>query len=405
MAMNSVVVIGGGPAGLMAADVISAAGVAVTVYERMPSVGRKLLMAGRGGLNLTHSEPLERLLGRYGPARVFLEPPIAGLPPDSMIAWTNALGQETFTGSSGRIFPRAMKASPLLRAWLTRLTAQGVKFRLRHRWTGFDVEGRAHFVLGDGTVATAGRAPVVLALGGASWPRLGADGSWAEAVGAMGVDVRPLSAANAGVLIPWSQHFCDRFEGQPLKRIAVSFGNTSIRGEALVTATGLEGGAIYALGPAIREQLEQGGVVRIAIDLRPDDDDQALAERLGRPRGKQSLATWLRKAAHMEPVAISLLRESAGPDLPVDPLALARLIKATSLDVTSLAGLARAISSAGGIALSELGPDMMLMAHPGIFAAGEMLDWEAPTGGYLLQACFSTGHSAGRGVLRHLGRC
>lgn len=402
--MNPVVVIGGGPAGLMAADVMSAAGVAVTVYERMPSVGRKLLMAGRGGLNLTHSEPLERLLERYGEARPLLEGPVAGLSPTDLIGWVNGLGQETFTGSSGRVFPRAMKASPLLRAWLARLAARGVEFRSRHRWIGFDASGRARFERADGSEIVAGSAPVVLAVGGASWPRLGADGSWTDAVAALGIAVRPLVATNAGVHISWSAHFRERFQGQPLKRITVRVGEAVARGEALVTATGLEGGAVYALNPAIREELARKGRATLVLDLRPDLALEALVDRLQRPRGKQSLATWLRKAAQLDPVSIGLLRESVGLSLPGDPAAIAPLIKAVPLEVTAQAGLARAISSAGGIALSEVNADMMLRTRPGIFAAGEMLDWEAPTGGYLLQACFSTGHAAGQGVLRHLGR-
>ncbi len=402
--MNPVVVVGGGPAGLMAADVISAAGVPVTVYEHMPSVGRKLLMAGRGGLNLTHGEPIERLLGRYGEARTFLERSIAELPPAALIGWANALGQETFAGSSGRIFPRAMKASPLLRAWLARLLAQGVDFRLRHRWIGIDASGAARFELADGSHDVAAPAPIVLALGGASWPRLGADGRWADVVTALGVKVRPLMPANAGVHIAWSEHFRTRFQGQPLKRIAVRVGRTGARGEALVTATGLEGGAIYALGPAIRAGLAHGGPARLTIDLRPDMAAEALAVRLARPRGKQSLATWLRKTAQLDPVSIALVRESMGLALPAEPEALARGIKAVTLDVTAIAGLERAISSAGGIALAEVDAGMMLRQRPGIFAAGEMLDWEAPTGGYLLQACFSTGHAAGNGVLRYIGR-
>ena len=404
MAMKPVVVIGGGPTGLMAADIISAAGVPVTVYERMPSVGRKLLMAGRGGLNLTHSEPLERLLGRYGEARSFLDAAIREMPPEALIAWANGLGQETFTGSSGRIFPKAMKASPLLRAWLARLAAQGVEFRTRHCWMGIDAAGCARFELADGSRITAEPAPIVLALGGGSWPRLGADGGWTQAIAELGVDVRPLTSANAGVHIAWSEHFRDRFQGQPLKRIGVRVGDASSRGEALVTATGLEGGAIYALSPAIREQLARNGKARLTIDLRPDIDASTLAQRLARPRGKQSLATWLRKSAQLDPVSIALLRESGGLALPTEPAALARQIKGASRDVTAVAGLARAISSAGGIALGEVDAGMMLLKHPGIFVAGEMLDWEAPTGGYLLQACFSSGHAAGKGVLRHLGR-
>ncbi len=400
--MARVIVIGGGPAGLMAADVISAAGVGVCVYERMPSVGRKFLMAGRGGLNLTHSEPVDVLLRRYGPAREFMAKAVASFPPDALCQMASDLGQETFVGSSGRVFPRAMKASPLLRAWLARLVQQGVEMRTRHRFVGFDAAGRPLVAGMDGAPLAIDAVALVLALGGGSWPRLGSDGGWVPVVAGLGLEVRALEPANVGVGIAWSDHFRQRFAGEPLKRIAVTVGEQRLRGEAVVTASGLEGGAIYALTPAVREALGQG-FAEVLIDLRPDLDASELVVRLSKPRGKQSLASWLRKSVHLAPVAIGLLREATANHMPIDAEGLARAIKELRLPIAGLGGLERAISSAGGIALQEVGPDMMLRRRPGVFVAGEMLDWEAPTGGYLLQGCFATGHAAGHGVLRYLG--
>lgn len=402
--MTHVIVVGGGPAGLMAADVISAAGIRVTVYERMPSVGRKLLMAGRGGLNLTHSEPLQRFLDRYGLARAVLEGPLAAFPPDSLRAMAHALGQETFVGSSGRVFPRAMKASPLLRAWLARLVGQGVVIRVRHRFAGFDHRGRALIAAYDSDPEPVEADAIVLALGGASWPRLGADGTWVPWLAARGIAVQPLEAANVGVRIAWSTQFQERFAGEPLKRIAITAGETRVRGEAVVTRAGLEGGAIYALTPAIREALAKGETVSVEIDLRPDLSLADLTARLARPRGKQSMSAWLKRTLKLAPVAIGLLREATGNVLPDNAAGLAGAIKAVSLTVIGTGSLDRAISTAGGVALDEIDAGMMLKSHPGLFVAGEMLDWEAPTGGYLLQACFATGHAAGNGVLRYLGR-
>ncbi len=400
--MAHVIVIGAGPAGLMAADVVSAAGVRVTVYERMPSVGRKLLLAGRGGLNLTHGEPLEVLLRRYGVARPFLGEAIEMFSPDALRRMAHDLGVETFIGTSGRVFPRAMKASPLLRAWLARLARQAVDIRTRHRMAGFDAAGRPLVAAGFDEPCAVEADAVVLALGGGSWPRLGSDGGWVAAIAGIGVRVQPIEAANVAVAVAWTQHFRERFAGSPLKRIAASVGGQRQRGEAIVTATGLEGGVIYAQTPEIRRALAEGDA-HILIDLRPDLNTVDLANRLAKPRGKQSLTSWLRKTVHLAPVAIGLLREASGNALPTDAEVLAHAIKEVRLPVTALGGLERAISSAGGIALDEIGPDMMLRRHPGLFVAGEMLDWEAPTGGYLLQGCFATGHAAGRGVLSYLG--
>lgn len=403
----SVAVIGGGPAGLMAAEVLAQGGARVTAYDAMPSPGRKFLLAGRGGLNLTHSEDLARLLGRYGAAGPRLRPAIEAFPPSALRAWCEALGQETFVGSSGRVFPKAMKTSPLLRAWLRRLDAADVTFRLRHRWTGWDPAGALAFVAPDGPVTIAADA-TVLALGGASWPHLGSGGAWVDVLSAAGVRVAPLQPANCGFLAPWSDVFRDRFAGAPLKRLALSFGTHEARGEALVTRAGLEGGGIYALSAPLREAITASGEAVLHIDLRPDVTRAALEQRLAAPRAKQSLSTFLRKAAGLSPAAIGLLHEvtmaASQRVSALTPVALAGLIKAVPVRLTGTAPIARAISTAGGIALDEIDGDFMLRHLPGVFAAGEMLDWEAPTGGYLLQAAFATGAAAGHGALQWLAR-
>jgi uncharacterized flavoprotein (TIGR03862 family) len=395
---RTVAVIGAGPAGLMAAERLAAAGLKVVVYERMPSVGRKLLMAGRGGLNLTHSEPLDRLLTRYGPARAQAGAWIEPFTPADLIAWAEGLGQETFVGSSGRVFPKAMKASPLLRAWLLRLSDLGVTIRTRSRWTGWRDSALA-FETPQGDRLEWPDA-VVLALGGASWPRLGSDGAWTELLAAEGVGVTPLQATNVGIDIAWSPMFRDRFGGQPLKAIGLRHKRHAVRGEAMVAAYGLEGGAIYALSAALRETLEREGRSTIEIDLKPDLTTDQLTERLSRHRGKASLSNHLRKTTGLSPVAIAVLRESGA--LPAAPGALAARIKAAPLTVTGLQGLARAISTAGGVALDAVDDRLMLKARPGVFVAGEMLDWQAPTGGYLLQACFASGVAAAHGVVAWL---
>lgn len=399
---RSVAVVGGGPAGLMAAEAIAAAGGAVTVFDVMPSLARKFLLAGRGGLNLTHSEALEPFMARYGEARERLRPAIDAFSPEAVRAWCEALGEATFVGSSGRVFPVAMKASPLLRAWLNRLGGAGVSFRTRHRWLGWDGEGRLMFDTPEGEKTFAADA-VVLALGGASWPRLGSTGAWVPLLAAKGVDVAPLVPANCGFLIHWSDVFRSRFEGQPLKRIAATFGGRSVRGEALVTAGGIEGGAIYALSGALRDAIAAHGAAVVEIDLRPDMPVAALAARLSKARGKQSLSTFLRKAGGLSPVETGLLHETAPQRLTeMSVEAIAQLIKAVPLRLTGVAPIATAISSAGGIRWGEVDDQLMLRALPGTFVAGEMLDWEAPTGGYLLQACFATGALAGRGAIAWL---
>jgi uncharacterized flavoprotein (TIGR03862 family) len=404
---NNVAIIGAGPAGLMAAEVIAQGGARVTVYDAMPSVGRKFLMAGRGGLNLTHSEPLPEFLARYREGEARLAPVITAFSPEHLRQWSEALGQPTFIGSSGRVFPKAMKASPLLRAWLRRLDSMGVTFALRYRWTGWDDDGRLSFQTPEGPHVIEAQA-TVLALGGASWPRLGSDGGWVATLAAKGIAVSPLRPANCGFAVAWSEIFRDRFEGQPLKGVALTFGARTVRGEAVVTRSGLEGGGIYALSADLREAIAQTGEAIVRIDLRPDLAASDLRTRLSVPRGKQSLSNVLRKAAQLSPAAIGLLQEAAvgaGAKLAtLSPAALAELIKAVPVTLNGVAPIARAISTAGGVSFDELDADFMIRRLPGIFAAGEMLDWEAPTGGYLLQASFATGAAAGRGALQWLRR-
>jgi len=404
---SDVAIVGGGPAGLMASDVLVRGGARVTVYDQMPAVGRKFLLAGRGGLNLTHSEPLDQFLRRYGSAETRIRSAIEASSPDDLRAFSAELGQPTFVGSSGRVFPKAMKASPLLRAWLRRLAAMGVTFKLRHRWRGWDESGRLVFDTPDGRAVVAADASV-LALGGASWPKLGSDGAWVASMEKTGIVVAPLRPANCGFLVGWSAIFRDRFEGEPLKRIALSFGERTARGEAVITGKGLQGGGLYALSNVLREAIASRGHAVLLIDLLPDKNVTALEQKLGAPRNKQSLANVLRKALSLSPVAIGLLQEAAVASSKrlseSSPEALASLIKAVPVRLVGAEPIGRAISTAGGVTFDEIDEHFMLRRHPGTFVAGEMLDWEAPTGGYLLQACFATGAAAGRGALQFLQR-
>ena len=404
---NDVAVIGAGPAGLMAAEVLANADTAVTVYDAMASAGRKFLMAGRGGLNLTHSEPLPEFLMRYREAMPRLTAAITAFPPEALRAWSEGLGQATFVGSSGRVFPNAFKASPLLRAWLRRLDSKSVQFAMRHRWTGWDGDGRLIFQTPNGQRLVNARA-TVLALGGASWPRLGSDGTWVDALTARGVRIAPLRPANCGFTVGWSAIFRDRFEGQPLKGAALSFGARTVRGEAMISRVGIEGGAVYALSAELREAIAAFGQATLRIALRPDLEINDLIARVSAPKRKQSFSNWLRKAVQLSPVAIGLLQEAAiasGVSLTsLSPAGLADLINAVPIQLNGTTPIARAISSAGGISFREIEDDFMIRRLPGVFAAGEMLDWEAPTGGYLLQACFATGAAAGMGALKWLTR-
>ncbi len=372
-----VTVVGAGPAGLMAAEAAAGAGAEVTIVDQRRSFGRTLLLAGRSGLNLTHAEPLEVFLGRYGDGRAMLEPAIRAFPPDAVRAWADELGADTFVGSSGRVFPAAMRATGLLRAWTARLAGLGVAMRTGETWAGFTDDGAT-----------------VLALGGASWPSVGGDGSWLAHVETAGIPVVPFVASNAGVLVAWSAPLLERFEGVPIKNAALRAGGRTVRGEPTITATGLEGGPIYALGPELRSG--HG----LEIDLQPDLDADALVARLvGRRRPKDSVSTWLRKGG-LSLVDVALLRDATGNRLPTEATAIADLAKAVPIPVEGLAPVDRAISTAGGVALDAIDDTGMLVDRPGTWVAGEMVAWDAPTGGYLIQACLSTGHRAGVAAAR-----
>ena len=385
---TTVAVIGGGPAGLIAAEMLAQSGCRVDLYDRMNSVGRKFQLAGRGGLNLTHTEALPRFLSRYG-AAIPVQAAVAAWPPDALRAWCADLGNETFVGSSGRVFPHSFKATPLLRAWLRRLDALGVRFHTGHRWTGWANDGALRFIT-PGTEATANPSATILALGGASWPRLGSDAGWVPLLQAVGIPVTSLRPANVGFHHAWSAVFAGRFAGSPLKRIAATFGGQTVRGEAVLTTDGIEGGVIYALSAPLRDAIAASGTATLTLDLRPDMDHAALAVRLGGPGQSQTNA--LRRAG-LDPAASGLVREVGGA------APLAERVKALPLVLTGTKPIERAISTAGGIHLDALTPGFMLHARPGVYAVGEMLDWEAPTGGYLLQAAFSTGVAAARAIL------
>jgi uncharacterized flavoprotein (TIGR03862 family) len=389
----SAIVIGAGPAGLMAAETLAQASLSVSVFDRMPSPARRFLMAGRGGLNLTHGEPLDRFLTRYREAEAWLRPAIRAFAPEATIAWAESLGQPVFTGSSLRVFPRAMKASPLLRAWLRRLDALGVSLRPNHRFVGWAADGSARFATPAGERVQSASV-TILALGGASWPRLGADPGWADLFPHQTTPFRP---ANCGFHAAWSEHFRARAAGLPLHRVEISVGPDRAFGEVMVTTYGLEGGAIYALSALIRDTIARDGAADIHLDLRPDLTEAMLRRRLADP-GSRSLSTLLRARLRLPPQAVALIQEARhrqGGD-PAD------LVKRLPLRLTAAAGIARAISSAGGLRRDAVDGRFMLRDRPSVFVAGEMLDWEAPTGGYLLQACFATGVAAAQGALAWL---
>jgi uncharacterized flavoprotein (TIGR03862 family) len=393
----------------MAAETLAAAGASVTVFERMPSVGRKFLLAGRGGLNLTHSEPLEGFLARYGPAQPMMAAAIDRFGPDDLRAWCAGLGQEPFVGSSGRVFPAGFRATPLLRAWLRRLDELGVEIRTRHEWTGWTDDGHAlTFTDRTGPAVIHPSATTLLAFGGASWPRTGSNGAWAEVVEAAGIDVSPLRAANGGFVVDWTPGFAERFAGTPLKNVRLSVGRRrrggppAVRTEALITRSGIEGSGIYALSRPLRDAIDRTGQVTLTVDLQPDRSNQQVADRLTQGRPKDSISTALRRATGLAPVAIALLREATANQLPSAPLELAQLIKSMPLTLVGTAPIDRAISTAGGIDLDQVDESGMLRHRPGTFVAGEMLDWDAPTGGYLLQATFSTAVVAAQGAIAWL---
>lgn len=383
----------------MAADVLSAAGVRVVVIERMPSVGRKFLMAGRSGLNLTHSEPSERFVARYGVASDALRPMLEAFTPRDLVAWAEDLGQPTFVGSSGRIFPKAMKASPLLRAWLARLAERGVDIRTRAHWNGWASDGALAFSR-NGEHETLHPEATLLALGGASWPKLGADGGWQDALRARGVEIAPLKPANVGFDVAWSDVFHSRFAGTPLKSIKLHFGGVEASGELIVTAYGVEGGAIYALSAQLRDAIARDGPAQLLVDLKPDLSVAQITAKLAQARAGDSLSSILRKTLNLTPPAINLLREGGPPTR--DAAQLAALIKTAPITLTAPRGIERAISTAGGVSWNAVDEGLQLRTAPGVYVAGEMLDWEAPTGGYLLQACFATGAWAARAMLKQL---
>jgi len=406
--VRSIAVIGGGPAGLMAAEVLSSAGLHVEVFDAMPSVARKFLLAGRGGLNLTHVEAPDIFVSRYGTRRTEVGAWLDEFGPRQLRDWAQELGIATFTGSSGRVFPHEMKAAPLLRAWLHRLRAAGVMFRVRHRWLGWDGEGALRFATPAGGKKVGAHA-TVLALGGGSWARLGSDGAWVPLLAARGVTVQSLRPANCGFDVAWSEHLRQRFAGAPVKNLSASFmapdgSVTRQDGEFLVTEQGVEGNLIYALSAPLRDRIETAGSATLHIDLAPERELQRLTKDLAHPRGRDSLANHLRRRAGISGVKAALLHEYATPDDLATPARLAAILKALPLRLDSPRPLDEAISSAGGVDFAALDDKLMLRALPGTFCAGEMLDWEAPTGGYLLTACLASGRAAARGVLHWLDR-
>jgi uncharacterized flavoprotein (TIGR03862 family) len=400
-----VAVIGGGPAGLMAAETLIRGGARVDLYDRMPSLGRKFLLAGRGGLNLTHSEPRDALLSRYGARRKDIEPLLGAFGPEDLRAWAEGLGVETFVGSSGRVFPREMKAAPLLRAWLHRLRQAGGRFHVRHRWLGWAGDA-LRFAAPEGEARVRADA-VVLAMGGGSWPKFGSDGAWVSLLAGRGIPVAPLRTANCGFDVGWSAHFRDRFAGQPVKPVVLAFtdaaGSTERRqGEFVVTETGVEGSLIYGFSAPLRDAIEATGGALIHLDLAPGWDLPRLCGEIARPRGSRSMSSHLQSRVGLKGVKVGLLRELLSVGDFTDAGRLAAAVKALPLGLIAPRPLEEAISSAGGVIFEALDEHLMIRALPGVFCAGEMLDWEAPTGGYLLTACFASGRAAGRGVFAWL---
>jgi uncharacterized flavoprotein (TIGR03862 family) len=404
----SIAIIGGGPAGLMAAEVLAAAGHAVTVFDAKPTVGRKFLLAGKGGLNLTHSEPFEPFVGRFGARAAQVEPLLRGFDADALRTWAAGLGVQTFVGSSGRVFPTDLKAAPLLRAWLQRLRATGVKFAMRHRWTGWSDDGALRFDTPDGERLVTPRA-TLLALGGASWPQLGSDGAWVPWLAARGVDIAPLQPANCGFDVGptaahaaspgWSERFAGEFAGQPVKPVALTAEGFATRpGEFVITATGIEGSLVYAASAALREQIARDGRATLQLDLLPQLAPERVLAEVKHPRGSRSLSSHLKSRLHLSPLKLGLLHELLTREQMLDPATLAAALKALPLTLHAPRPVAEAISTAGGVRFEALTKGLMLAALPGVFVAGEMLDWEAPTGGYLLTASMASGRAAAKGL-------
>jgi hypothetical protein len=404
--MKTVAVLGGGPAGLMAAEVLAQAGHAVTVYDAMPSVGRKFLLAGVGGLNLTHSEPSASFIARYANAAPQVAQWLAGFDAQALRDWAHGLGIETFVGSSGRVFPTHMKAAPLLRAWLHRLKAQGVVFRVRHRWLGWADDGALRLSSPEGEHRLQ-PGVTVLALGGASWPRLGSDGAWVPWLAARGVEIAPLVPANCGFEAAWSPVFRERHAGAPLKTVALGLTDLNGRhesriGELVITEHGVEGSLIYAFSQRIRDIIAAHGSATFTLDLAPGKALDRVQAEVAHPRGSRSLSSHLQSRLGLNAVRVGLLRECLPREAWQDPARLAAAIKALPITVHAPRPIDEAISSAGGVRQAALDDHLMLKALPGVFCAGEMLDWEAPTGGYLLTACFASGRVAGLGAIRWL---
>ena len=404
----TVAVIGGGPAGLMAAETLRAAGLQVDLYDAKGSMGRKFLIAGKGGMNLTHSDPFDVFVTRYGERAHELAVWLRHFDADALRAWARGLGVETFVGTSGRVFPIDLKAAPLLRGWVRRLREQGVRFHVLHRWLGWDEGGALRFSTPQGDASVRADA-VVLALGGGSWPELGSDGAWVGVLRARDIDIAPLQPSNCGFDIGWSEHLASRFAGEPLKPVTARWrdddGNPHQRqGECVITATGIEGSLVYALSPMLRDAIARDGHATLVLDLLPGREESDLLRRLARPRGSRSLSEHLRREAGVSGVRAALLYEVLDKAALADPAKIAATLKRFPFRLQRTRPIEEAISSAGGIPLEALDQGLMLRGLPGVFAAGEMLDWDAPTGGYLLTACFASGRQAAQGVVDWLAQ-
>ncbi|MDZ7595892.1 MAG: TIGR03862 family flavoprotein [Thiobacillus sp.] len=406
--LKTATVIGGGPAGLMAAEVLSQGGVRVDLYDAMPSLGRKFLLAGVGGMNITHSEAFDVFLSCYGARAAQIKPLLEAFPPAALREWSHELGVETFVGSSGRVFPTGMKAAPLLRAWLHRLRESGGRFHVRHRWLGWREDGALRFASPQGELAVRADA-VVLALGGGSWAKLGSDGAWVPLLAQRGVEVAPLLPSNCGfdVADGWSEHLRSRFAGQPLKTVALRFTDAAgmdheRRGELMLSDTGIEGSLVYALSAPLRDTIAAQGSVTVQLDLAPDKTLERVVAEVAHPRGARSLSSHVQSRSGIKGAKMALLREILSSAQLNDPVQLAHAIKSLPLTLAAPRPIDEAISSAGGVRFEALDENLMLRDLPGVFCAGEMLDWEAPTGGYLLTACFASGRAAGQGALNYL---
>lgn len=400
---QQVIIIGGGPAGLMAAEVLLARGLQTSLFEAKPAPGQKFLVAGKGGLNLTHSEPRADFLSRYGPRRPQIEAWLDAFGPDELRHWAHGLGAETYIGSSGRVFPKEMKAGPLLKAWLDRLQASGLQIHTRHKWVGWGKDHELLFETPQGEKNLPADA-VLLALGGGSWPELGSDGSWIPILEKHQVEIAPLKPANCGFDVEWTSHFREKFAGEPVKSAAVTLKGIRKLGEFIITEYGLEGSLIYAISAQVRDEIERSGNAIITLDLTPNWTAKEVFQKLSRPRGSHSISKHLKRTLNISGVKSGLLWEFVPREDFSDPERLAGAVKSLPIPLVAPRPLEEAISSAGGVRFESLDDQLMLRALPGVFCAGEMLDWEAPTGGYLLSACFASGYWAGLGMANWLER-